>query len=447
MHRISPIIVFLAISICAASGRAGDLGAHIKGLTHEPSLVGARWGICIYSLRDDSLILSYNDEKLFVPGSTIKLFTSTAALDSLGADWRFETELIAQGALDSSGTLWGDLVVWGSGDPTLCEADTTDTIPRGFLQIAGSLRHHGLRQVRGRLVGDARAWQREPPCPSWEVGDFAEEWMPVPGALSLGHSDLTPDSARFGVLETMPDSAVPLGASPTSAFLSVFSKALRRAGIAIHGDQFNEGSLSDSTRLFVHRSAPLSEIIKRMNKESDNFCAEQLCRTLGGGSGSRGVLATGKFLAEAGVDTSQLRLADGSGLSRKNLVSPRAVVRLLRYMHRHSLSHEFMQSLAVMGVDGTLAERSLKGAHAEVRAKTGTLEYASALSGYVITESGEDIAFSLLCNDFLTPVETIRDVQDSICSLIATSVGAPNSGRVTNPARRGVIEDQGERRE
>jgi D-alanyl-D-alanine carboxypeptidase/D-alanyl-D-alanine-endopeptidase (penicillin-binding protein 4) len=109
---------------------------------------------------------------------------------------------------------------------------------------------------------------------------------------------------------------------------------------------------------------------------------------------------------------------------------------LLRYMHRHAFSHEFEQSLAVMGEDGTLAERPLDAPGAKVRAKTGTLTYASALSGYLKTDEGREFAFSILCNGFLVPVEAVHQVQDSICSLIATNAEALiGSGRVKNPAR------------
>lgn len=436
MRRISRIIVFLSISIFAVSGHANDLGAHIKALIHEAAFTGAQWGICICSLTDDSLVFSHNDDKLFAPGSTIKLITSAAALDRLSPNYRFETEFIARGMLDSVGMLWGDLIVRGNGDPMLRDIDGGQNISRAFLQIADSLRRSGLRQIRGRLVGDARNWQREPPCASWEIGDLGEDWMPVPGALSLSRSDSKLDTTRFVVLEAMPDSAVALGPSPTIDFLATFNKTLHHAGIAVLGNGTDDENLSEYSVLYVHHSPPLSEILKQLNKESDNFIAEQLSRVLGGGNSSKGIQATREFLCTAGVDTSRIKLADGSGLSRKNLVSPSAVVQLLRYMHRHSFSSAFKQSLAVMGKDGTLAERPLKTSDAEVRAKTGTLDYASALSGYLKTSEGTEFAFSILCNNFLAPVEAVHQVQDSICSLAAINASMPSSGRVENPARR-----------
>ncbi len=367
----------------------------------------------------DSLIFSRDADKLFVPASTVKLLTSAAALDSLGPDFHFETAFFADGPLDSTGTLRGDLIMRGSGDPTLRDVFGENGIPGAFHQIADSLRQRGLKRIQGRLVGDARAWPREAPCPSWEVGDFAEDWMPLTGTLSLNRNDADIDTALCVLLEAGANSTLFLGPSPTLHFLSVFHGALRDAGIHLSGEKIGKSNPVRPALLYVHASAPLHEIMKRMNKWSDNFYAEQVCRVLGDGAGSQGIEAIYKFVARAGVSRNELRLEDASGLSRKNLISPRAIVQILRFMHRHPCSDAFKQSLAVMGVDGTVARRPAAALGAEARAKTGTLDYASALSGYLKTEAGEELAFSFICNNFLASVQTVHQVQDSICTLLA----------------------------
>jgi len=435
IRRLTLTLLFIAVFGAGASGSEHELGARIEALISNPTFATAQWGICVYSLTGDSVVFRHNDNKLFVPGSTIKLFTSAAALDSLGSDYCFQTEFTADGTLDPSGTLWGNLVIRGSGDPTLSEIDTSTGFPVVLQAIADSLRQLGLRQIRGRVIGDARAWKREPVCPSWEVGDLGEDWMPVPGALSIGHAHPILDTMGFVVLEAMPDSVVPLGLSPTLGFLSAFSGALKHAGITVIGEEYEPSPLGYDIRLFVYRSPPLWDIVSTLNKESNNFYAEQLCRVLGNGSRQDGIHAIGRFLARAGIDTSRIRLADGSGLSRKNLVSPEAVVQLLRHMHDHAFSDGFEQSLAVMGEDGTLAERPFDASGAEIRAKTGTLAYASALSGYLRTSGQEHLAFCILCNNFLTPIETVHQVQDSICSLVATSVDMPKNMKQTRERR------------
>jgi D-alanyl-D-alanine carboxypeptidase/D-alanyl-D-alanine-endopeptidase (penicillin-binding protein 4) len=437
IRRLTLTLLFIAVLRSGTLGSEHELGTRIEALISNHAFATAQWGICVYSLTGDSVVFRHNDNKLFVPGSTIKLFTSAAALDSLGSNYCFQTEFIADGTLDDSGTLWGDLVIRGSGDPTLSDIDTSSGFPVVLQGIAHSLRQRGLRQVRGHVVGDARAWKREPICPSWEVGDLGEEWMPVPGALSIGHAQPIFDTTGFVVLDAMPDSVMPLGPSPTPGFLSAFGGALKHAGITVIGNEYAPSHTGNITRLFVYSSPPLLQIISTLNKESNNFYAEQLCRVLGNGSWREGVQTVGRLLAKAGIDTSRIRFADGSGLSRKNLVTPEVVVQLLRHMHRHAFSDGFEQSLAVMGQDGTLAERPFDASGAEVRAKTGTLTYASALSGYVITDEGKEFAFSILCNGFLVPVEAVHQVQDSICSLIAMNAEAlSNSGRVKNPTRR-----------
>ncbi len=411
-------LLFL-LCTATASSRADDLPSQIDSLVSQPSFTGARWGICIYSLTKDSLIYGRDADKLFVPASTVKLLTSAAALDSLGPDYRFETAFFADGPLDSAGTLHGDLIMRGSGDPTLRDVFDENGIPSAFQQIADSLCQKGLKRIQGRLVGDARAWPREAPCPSWEVGDFAEDWMPLTGTLSLNRNDVAADTALCVLLEAGANSTVFLGPSPTLHFLSVFHSALRDAGIHVSGEKIANSNPARPSLLYVHASAPLSEILKRMNKWSDNFYAEQVCRVLGGGTGLRGVEAIYKFVVRAGVNGDEIRLEDASGLSRKNLISPAAIVQILKFMHRHPCAEAYEQSLAVMGVDGTLARRPPAAPDAEARAKTGTLDYASALSGYLKTKTGEEIAFSFICNNFLTSVQTVHQVQDSICTLLA----------------------------
>lgn len=414
------ILALLALTCgTMAVAQAGELGERIDEILSEHEFSCAHWGIHVVSLTNDSVVFSLDADKRFTPASTIKLLTSAAALDSFGPDYRFETGFLMRGEMDSTGTLWGDLVVRGSGDPTMRRINNSRSVGIAFRQIADSLRWRGLKKVCGHLVGDARIWPRQSLCPTWEIGDMDEEWLPVPGALSLGRRDSAPAANTFVVMETAFDPAQSLAPSPTDYYLSVLSEALEQAGIAMPGCSSNVGNSGEPTLLYRHTSSPLSEIIKRMNKESDNFTAEQLGLLLGGGHRLGGLEKIRAFLTAAGVDTAQIRLADASGLSRKNLLSPSAVVRLLTYMYRHRFSNAYERSLAVMGVDGTLAEERTKIPGAEVFAKTGTLDYVSALSGFLITDSKEILIFSILCNNFLCPVQLVRQVQDSICAVIA----------------------------
>jgi D-alanyl-D-alanine carboxypeptidase/D-alanyl-D-alanine-endopeptidase (penicillin-binding protein 4) len=419
MKQIFFALLLFLICSTAVVNAADGLSTQIESLLFRPIYAETQWGVFIYSLTYDSVIYSCNAERLFVPASTMKLFTSAAALDSLGPDYRFETAFLADGALDSAGTLWGDLIVRGSGDPTFRNHNGSNGAPTPFQQIADSLWQHGLRKIQGRIVGDARAWPRELPCPSWQIGDLQEDWAPITGALSLNRNDQIGDSSLFSVMETHANSSAVFVPSPTFSFLVDFQRALRNDGIWISQNTDEKLRAHATATMYVHESAPLSEILKQMNKKSDNFCAEQLALVLGQGSREQGLEVVSQFLTRAGMDTLQMRLADASGISRENLLSPAMIVQLLRYMHTHRFANEYKESLAVMGMDGTLGSRFVGAPGVEVRAKTGTLDYVSALSGYMKTEAGEEIAFSFLCNNFLVSNQTIQQVQDSLCRLVA----------------------------
>jgi D-alanyl-D-alanine carboxypeptidase/D-alanyl-D-alanine-endopeptidase (penicillin-binding protein 4) len=179
--------------------------------------------------------------------------------------------------------------------------------------------------------------------------------------------------------------------------------------------------------------------VTTLNRESSNLYAEQVIRTLGVeqpadsvdddveiGSGEMGVEAAMRTYVRAQIDTSRIQFADGSGLSRHNLVTPRSVVTLLTYLWNHpdaAVKRSFYDSLPVGGENGTLEYRFRGTAQArgQVRAKTGTLSNASALSGYVRTADGTPLAFAILCNHHITDSDFVREAQDIIVNALAGS--------------------------
>jgi D-alanyl-D-alanine carboxypeptidase/D-alanyl-D-alanine-endopeptidase (penicillin-binding protein 4) len=177
--------------------------------------------------------------------------------------------------------------------------------------------------------------------------------------------------------------------------------------------------------LASYESPPLSEIIKVINKRSQNFYAEQVFRTLGkifGGEGStqKSVEVVKNALAQMGIAPESISIYDGSGLSRLNLVTPFQILTLLNYMYRHEYFSYFYESLPIAGVDGTLETRMRKTkAQGNVRAKTGYVQYTRSLSGYVKTIDGELVAFAMMVNNYLVPVSTANMVQDIVCQRLA----------------------------
>ncbi|MBA2565008.1 MAG: D-alanyl-D-alanine carboxypeptidase/D-alanyl-D-alanine-endopeptidase, partial [Gemmatimonadetes bacterium] len=201
---------------------------------------------------------------------------------------------------------------------------------------------------------------------------------------------------------------------PARFALTVFRERLARAGITVVGDtrllevdaeRPETGERSRWIRLASHESPPLVEAVKVINKRSQNLHAEQLLKTIGAevrgdGSSNGGIAAIADFLQnEAGVDRGTVYLADGSGLSRLNLVTPQAITRLLAHMSRHRYAREFYQSLLVPGQDEHSWRLDEPRTRGNVHAKTGTVRYVSAYSGYVTAANGERLAFAILVNN------------------------------------------------
>jgi D-alanyl-D-alanine carboxypeptidase/D-alanyl-D-alanine-endopeptidase (penicillin-binding protein 4) len=180
------------------------------------------------------------------------------------------------------------------------------------------------------------------------------------------------------------------------------------------------------------QSPPLSVIAAQTLKPSQNLYAELILRTLGNERGDNaqdtseaaGVAVVRKFLAEAGVNPNEVIMVDGSGLSRRDLITANAAIQLLSYMSRHRFASAFRDSLPIAGVDGTLARRMKNSpAMTNVRAKTGTIETVATLSGYVTSASGERLVFSVLLNNYPESSGARRVFTDDLAVLLASFAG------------------------
>ncbi len=470
------------------------LSAQIDSTLQRPALDGAHWGVAVMNLRTGEWLYQRTPKHHFVPASNVKLFTSAAALDQLGPAFRYQTTLFAEGAVRDS-TLYGRLILRGAGDPTLGGYGQRDDPTAPFRAWADSLRNHGIRAIRGDIVGDDNAfadtplgygwsWDDTPYAYAAELGGLAfnqnkieialrGERIGKPAALSwtphqttyvdlINRSMTIPRSGEIdeeyerdlGTNAIVLKSTVPLGATetedlaihnPTRFTVHVLREVLRQQGIAIDGaardiDHITTPPLYDSQAVRPvarYTSPPLDTIVRQLNFESLNLYAEQVLRTLGverpvedaeddlqPGTAEMGIAASMRTFAAAGIDTSRIQLADGSGLSRHNLVSPQAIVNLLKYMQNHpnpAIRTAFLRSLPAAGRDGTLQYRRIQGGRGAVRAKTGTLSNISSLSGYLTTAGGTPVAFAILCNQYLAKTRQVRQAQDQIVNILASS--------------------------
>jgi serine-type D-Ala-D-Ala carboxypeptidase/endopeptidase (penicillin-binding protein 4) len=477
----SLITLALLLSALAAFGPAAPLVANteeaeapmrnaITEALSDANLPEAFWGIAVRNLRTGQMVYSLNADKNLVPASNLKLFTTAVALDALGGDYRYNTTLYFRGQTVGDTLLRGDLILRGSGDPTFGSALSGNDPLRTWSEQLAAM---GVRRIEGRIIGDDDVMDDEPFAEGWDVAHIAtERWAQSVGGLSYSDNLVNvriegTSAGRPARVTTSPEGysvirgtvttgrgqgynpirlqrtigtnnivvtgsvssgyrgtvQIPIE-DPTAFTLHSFRTRLAQAGIAVSASLIDSDDLpqqlsyDNAQPLFTHVSPPLVDILSTINEKSNNFYAEQVFRTFAPGGfprgGQRQVIS---FLNGAGVRTEGLSIRDGSGLSRKNLVTPESFVGLLAHMHRHEERQAFTATLARGGGSGTTLRYRLGGV--PVRAKTGSLEYVRGLTGYVDGPDGTPYAFCILANNYTTRSSNISAAQDRIVQAIA----------------------------
>jgi len=437
------------------------------------------WGIAVKSLRSDETLYARNARKLMMPASNMKIVTLAAAAATLGWNYTYETAIRAAGPIDN-GLLAGDLIVSGSGDPSLAIAD--GMADRVFAEWASKLKAAGIRVVSGRIVGDDGAFEDEEIGFGWSWDDLQDDYAAGVGALQFNENmarvtivpglaagapasfaiepsntglivdnDVTtaaegtatsirtrrlPGSSRLAIrgsiaLRAQPSIEAVSVDNPTIFFVKSLRNALIANGVDVRGEAADIGDIpgrprSSAAPIVVHRSPPLSELAIRLMKTSQNQYAETLLKTIGRAAGTASA-AAGRasvvaMLQSWGVAAADLIQRDGSGLSRYDYVTADALTTILEHVDRDSnLRGPFQASLPIAGRDGTLSNR-MKGTAAEgnARAKTGSMSNVRGLSGYVTTADGEPLVFSILANNFEMAPAAITAAADAIVGKLAT---------------------------
>ncbi|HMB94018.1 MAG TPA: D-alanyl-D-alanine carboxypeptidase/D-alanyl-D-alanine-endopeptidase, partial [Rhodothermales bacterium] len=365
----------------------------------------------------------------------------------------------------------GDLIIDGSGDPTFGSRrlDKPDPLEQWAQQLAAM----GVIRIEGRIIGDDDVFEDDPYGEGWDISYIAtEDYAPAKGGLTY-HDNLAriridatdgdiqvedspagflrikndmirsrsrrgpaprldrrvgTDTVRlYGEVARSYEGTVFLPVSDPTAFaLHAFKHHLQEAGIEVVAqvhdvdDLEKKPTYDKAEPLFVYASPPLSEIISIINKKSNNLYAEQVFHTFGWGGASEGAERRVKaLLSRFGVATDVLSFRDGSGLSRKDMTTPQALGTLLANMAAHSESEAFMASLATGGEPRTTLDYRLR--NIDVQAKTGSLEYVRALSGYVTAPNGNRLAFALLANNYAVPAWRVNQALDRIVLALATT--------------------------
>jgi D-alanyl-D-alanine carboxypeptidase/D-alanyl-D-alanine-endopeptidase (penicillin-binding protein 4) len=376
------VVAALAIAPPAAASSLRDrLDAALAGFD------GPGTGALAVDLASGRVVYAHNANASLLPASNEKLVLTYAALVALGPSFRLRTEVLGEGRLAGSATWDGNLVLRGCGDPTLDRA--------GLIDLARRLRATGIRSVTGSLVADESWFDSRRGGPGWKAGFVPEESRPL-SALALRGAD---------------------GAAGTA---EVFRRALARAGVRVRGP--TKIARAGGWPLAVRWSPTLEEILRVADAESDNFTAELLLKQLGAVLAGSGTTAAGaavvrSILADHRIPLAGVRIADGSGLSALDRLTPKALVTVLqRAWTDRDLRPVLFRILPVAGRDGTLENRMARPpARGNVRAKTGTLENASALSGFV----RERYAFAILQNAPRLSPYAARAAQDRFATVLA----------------------------
>jgi D-alanyl-D-alanine carboxypeptidase/D-alanyl-D-alanine-endopeptidase (penicillin-binding protein 4) len=400
-RRLASVVAAVAVAAVAlaATGTAVAQNrapaASLASALAAPGLDPTRSAALAVDLDTGRVLYSQNPDRPLVPASNVKLVVAFAALRLLGPGYRLRTDVLGTGDGLREGTWRGDLVLRGAGDPTLAAADLD--------RLAADVRAWGIRRVRGAVVADEGRFDAVRGAPGWKPGFLGLESPPV-GALVVDRADGWPQR--------------PAALSAAEAFTA----ALRHHGVRVTLRPRTGVTPPDAFPLAQDLSTPLADVVRVMNRESDNFTAEMLLKELGAVFTGRGTTAAGarvatEALADAGVPLAGVRLVDGSGLSSHDRLTARALVVLLRAAERDgSVRAAFLASLAVAGVDGTLEDRlGRRPTFSRVIAKTGTTSLASSLSGFVRGR----IVFAILHNGSPVPTRTARAAQDRFVTLLA----------------------------
>ena len=394
------IVAFFLVPAAQAGSRSA-FQTHLARALHARHVSPGRTGAIVFDLQTGSTLFAHNPRLPLRPASNEKLATTYTALGALGPSFRIETDVLGEG--QQSGTIWqGNLVLKGYGDPALSFAQV-NSLAR---QVAAT----GIRQVTGRILGDESWFDTRRTGLGWKP-DFYLHESPALSALVVNRG-------WTGRYET---------GRPALMAAQILRRDLRRAGVTVHGGAALGVASAQAASLASVQSARLAVLVRHMDVYSDNFYAEMLLKEVGAVQGTSGSAAAGiaverQLLSDAGVPLAGVRMVDGSGLSLIDRWTPLGLATLLRTMWEDSdLRPYLVPALPIAGETGTLRHRMRKApARGRVRAKTGTTNNASSLSGFV----GDRYAFSILENGSPVSALNAEQSQNRFAQVLARAVAS-----------------------
>jgi len=396
LRGVLALVTWLAFAPAATA--APPLATRLAQALAVPGISTTQSSAMAIDLATGQTLFRRNADRSLAPASNEKLTVTYAALVELGTSYRFRTALLGVGSQEEN--VWhGDVFLKGYGDPTLTSPELEG--------LAEQLTELGITRIDGRVLADESWFDAQRTAPGWKAAFFINESPPL-SALVVdrdrydGHTARQPALAAAGQLRRLllrhgiTAGAVAVGRAPAGAY-----------GLA------------------QIESEPLPDVLKEMDRDSDNFMAELILKEVGaeageGGTTGEGVRIVLRDLADAGVPLAGVRMFDGSGLSLDDRLTARALATLLVVAWNDvDLRNPFWAALPVAGVNGTLEDRMQRApARGAVRAKTGTTNRASALSGYV----RDRYVFAVMQNGWPVSTWSARKAQDRFATTLASTL-------------------------
>ncbi len=435
-----------------------QLNTFIKEWKNDKDLKNASIGFCVMNAAGSEIISEYNSRQLLIPASTLKIVTTSAALTLLGANYRYETRIYYTGDFNkTTGVLNGDLIIVGSGDPTLQSENFEKESNLVTDKWANYLKEKGLKEIKGNIIGDASCFDRTIPS-NWIWEDISNYFGAVPCGLSYRdnkfkvlfstketgsaatlsgyspgylsntltlifdvtakgtedqayaygdpfsftkeiHGTLPPNKTDYEIEVALPDPAL---LCAEDLYTSLHALGIKCDPSLVRSNYKKMEDNTQRTLMYTHYSPTVDKIIYFTNIRSNNHYCETLLRTIGKGKTDAGLKSVKKYWFQRGLDSNEIYMEDASGLSRINGMTAHYQVSLLSKIFKDSVIYKiFTLSLPVAGKQGSMSSIG-KGKFIEntLRAKTGYLTRARAYCGYVRTRSGKELAFSLIFNNY-----------------------------------------------
>lgn len=419
---------------------------NVNTMMADPVLKNATWGFVVYDPVTKKVISSYNETTPLVPASTTKLLTTETALSLLGENYRWMTQLEYSGEIDENGVLNGNLYIVGSGDPSLgtnkAGAWSYKDIVADFVS---GIKNEGIKKVNGDIVIQTALFKgnlsRLPENVVWlENNNYylpvgtTKEINPANEKLIVKKSLTTAADKKFfyvspyanqmvyaekydgdGTLTTkLPDAPAYLANS--------FKANLVKSGVGVTGKvspKMTDAAPESRKKISVYQSPTLADIVYYTNQRSDNSLAEALLKTvgfqkMGDQTSETGRMVVNNHLKDIAFDLEGLNYMDGSGLSRSNKVTPISQVKYLSSLMGSKFYKTYFDSLPIGGQSGTLKSMFLAEGNGQVFAKTGTLNKVKTLAGYLKTNSGKTLCFSLMVNNYAGSVSQVKSKMEAI---------------------------------